>query len=179
MFNLADIVEIAVLLLAAYIGGCGIGYGLRRLLVALRTPRRTRTAPPVPTAAVPALRPRPTSAARLAMAATPEEVAPVVAVPVSAKVPPAPRDPRPKPLPAPRDGRPDDLRQIKGIGPKIEAMLHEMGVFHYDQIAAWTSSNAEWVDLRLGFKGRVAREQWVAQAKALAKPAAKAPRKVA
>jgi NADH-quinone oxidoreductase subunit E len=104
---------------------------------------------------------------------------PIPAVALAAKAPPTPRDPRPKSLPAPRDGLQDDLRQIKGIGPKIEATLHEMGVFHYDQIAAWTQSNAEWVDLRLGFKGRVAREQWVAQAKALAHPAAKAPRRVA
>ena len=114
------------------------------------------------------------------MAATPEELAPLIpAVAPAAKAQPAPRGPRPKSLPAPRDGLKDDLRQIKGIGPKIEAMLHQMGVFHYDQIAAWSQSNAEWVDLQLGFKGRVAREQWITQAKALAKPLAKAPRKVA
>ncbi|MEO8684670.1 MAG: hypothetical protein ABI414_07505 [Devosia sp.] len=177
MVNLTDIVEIAAPLLAAYVGGCFVGHNLRRLTVALRTPRPIKAAPPA-AAPVAAPRPRPSPAARLAMAATPEELAPVVPVVRPTKAP-ASRGPSPKSLPAPRDGLQDDLRQIKGIGPKIEAMLHEMGVFHYDQIAAWSQSNAEWVDLQLGFKGRVAREQWVAQAKALAKPAALAPSKVA
>jgi predicted flap endonuclease-1-like 5' DNA nuclease len=179
MLNPADIVEIAALLLAAYIGGCSLGYCLRRLTVALRTPRPTKAPQAAPARIVSPPQLRPTPAARLAMAATPEEVAPIVAATVPAKAPPTPRDPRPKSLPAPRGGLKDDLRQIKGIGPKIEVMLHEMGVFHYDQIAAWTRSNAEWVDLKLGFKGRVAREQWIAQAKSLAKPVTKAPRKVA
>ena len=176
MVNPTDIVEIAALLLAAYVGGCLAGYNLRRLTVALRTPRPIKAPAAAPVVSAP--RPRPSPAARLAMAATPEELAPVVPVVIPTNAA-APRGPRPKSLPAPRDGLADDLRQIKGIGPKIEATLHEMGVFHYDQIAAWSQSNAEWVDLQLGFKGRVAREQWIAQAKAMAKPAAKAPRKVA
>jgi predicted flap endonuclease-1-like 5' DNA nuclease len=178
MVNLSDIVEIATLLLATYVGGCLVGYNLRRLAVALRTPRPIKVAPLAAAPVVPAPRPRPSPAARLAMAATPEELAPVVPAAVPAKAA-APSGPSPQSLPAPRDGLQDDLRQIKGVGPKIEAMLHDMGVFHYDQIADWSQPNAEWVDLQLGFKGRVAREQWITQAKALAKPAAKAPRKVA
>lgn len=177
MFNVTDIIEIAVLLLAAYVGGCAVGYSLRRLFVSLRAPRPViMAAQSVPAPPLPVSRPRLTPAARLAMAATPEELAPIVR---PAKLPMAPRGPRPQSLPAPRDGLQDDLRQIKGIGPKIEAMLHEMGVFHYDQIAAWTQSDAEGVDLQLGFKGRVAREQWITQAKALAKRAATAASKVA
>ena len=179
MVNSAAIVEIAVLLLVAYCAGCTLGYSLRRLFVALRTPRPIKAIPVAAAPTVSAPRPRPSPAARLAMAATPEEVAPIVAVASTTEAPPAPRDPKPKSLSAPRGGTPDDLRQIKGIGPKIEAMLHEMGVFHYDQIAAWTSSDAERVDLKLGFKGRVAREQWIAQASGLAKPETKAPRRVA
>ena len=180
MFNVTDIVEIAVLLLAAYVGGCVVGYSLRRLFVSLRAPRPAiMAAQSVPAPPLPVSRPRMTPAARLAMAATPEELAPVATVVRPAKAAAAPRGPSPQSLPAPRDGLQDDLRQIKGIGPKIEAMLHEMGVFHYDQIADWSQPNAEWVDLQLGFKGRVAREQWITQAKALAKPAAMAPSKVA
>lgn len=71
-------------------------------------------------------------------------------------------------LTAARDGGPDDLRQIKGVGPKLETMLHGMGVYHFDQIAAWTPAEEAWMDDNIeGFKGRVTRDAWVAQAKAL------------
>ena len=68
-----------------------------------------------------------------------------------------------------RGGAPDDLKQIKGVGPKLEKLLHSMGFFHFDQIAAWTGEEIAWVDENLeGFKGRVTRDEWVAQAKELA-----------
>lgn len=74
----------------------------------------------------------------------------------------------PELLAAARGGQPDDLKQIKGVGPKLEATLHGLGVFHLDQIAAWTDAEAEWVDAHLdGFAGRVIRDDWVAQARAL------------
>ncbi len=76
---------------------------------------------------------------------------------------------RPPAVDAPRGGKADDLKRIKGIGPKIEGMLHDLGVFHYDQIAAWSDATVAWVDEHLSFKGRIAREQWIAQAKSLAK----------
>ena len=70
----------------------------------------------------------------------------------------------------PRDGGADDLKKIKGVGPKLEAMLHRMGFYHYDQIAAWSPEEVAWVDENLeGFKGRVTRDEWVAQAKELHK----------
>jgi NADH-quinone oxidoreductase subunit E len=48
-------------------------------------------------------------------------------------------------------------------------MLHRMGVFHFDQIAAWTDMNLRWVDQNLtGFKGRAVRDKWVEQAAKLA-----------
>lgn len=76
---------------------------------------------------------------------------------------------RPEALQAARDGKADDLKRIKGIGPKLEAMLNGMGFFHFDQIAAWTPQEMAWVDQNLeGFKGRATRDQWVAQAKLLA-----------
>jgi NADH-quinone oxidoreductase subunit E len=75
---------------------------------------------------------------------------------------------RPAGLDAPREGRGDDLKQIKGIGPKLEEMLHGMGVYHLDQIAAWSPAELAWVDRNLeGFKGRAVRDRWVAQARAL------------
>jgi len=67
-----------------------------------------------------------------------------------------------------RGGQADDLKQIKGVGPKLEAALNGLGIFHYDQIAGWSAAEAAWVDDRLGFKGRIERSGWVEQASALA-----------
>ncbi len=68
-----------------------------------------------------------------------------------------------------RAGLADDLMLIRGVGPKLEAMLHRMGVFHFDQIATWTEMNLRWVDQKLeGFKGRASRDKWIEQAKKLA-----------
>lgn len=75
---------------------------------------------------------------------------------------------QPEGLTEARDGGPDDLKRISGVGPKIEGILHSLGYFHFDQIAAWTPANVAWVDERLRFKGRIGREDWIAQAKALA-----------
>lgn len=76
---------------------------------------------------------------------------------------------KPVMLEEPREGGPDDLKQIKGIGPKLEELCHFLGVFHFDQIAGWTGDEVAWVDANLtGFKGRVSRDSWVAQAKVLA-----------
>ncbi|MFC3693452.1 NADH-quinone oxidoreductase subunit NuoE [Chenggangzhangella methanolivorans] len=76
---------------------------------------------------------------------------------------------KPELLTAPREGKGDDLKMIWGVGPKLEAMLHSMGVFHFDQIAAWTDDNLRWVDQNLGsFKGRAVRERWIVQGKVLA-----------
>ncbi|MEZ5720615.1 MAG: hypothetical protein R3D59_02315 [Paracoccaceae bacterium] len=76
---------------------------------------------------------------------------------------------KPATLTAARDGQPDDLKQIKGIGPKLELLCHELGFFHFDQVAAWTADEVAWVDANLkGFKGRVSRDNWVEQAKVLA-----------
>lgn len=67
------------------------------------------------------------------------------------------------------DGQADDLKLIKGVGPVLEALLHRLGYFHFHQIAAWTPEEVAWVDDNLEeFKGRVSREGWVEQARALA-----------
>ncbi|MBO9450249.1 NADH-quinone oxidoreductase subunit NuoE [Tropicibacter sp. R16_0] len=76
---------------------------------------------------------------------------------------------KPATLDAARDGKADDLKMIKGVGPKLEGVLNDIGIFHYDQIAAWTEAEVAWADQNLvGFKGRVSRDDWVAQAKLLA-----------
>ena len=76
---------------------------------------------------------------------------------------------KPEMLSAPRDGRGDDLQSISGVGPKLEALLHRLGVFHFAQIAAWSDDNLRWVDQHLeGFKGRAGRDRWIEQARVLA-----------
>ncbi|MGI3210522.1 NADH:ubiquinone oxidoreductase [Roseovarius tibetensis] len=76
---------------------------------------------------------------------------------------------RPTGLNAPRGGQADDLKQIKGVGPNLEQLCNDFGFYHFDQIAAWTKDEVDWVDENLvGFKGRVSRDDWVAQAKVLA-----------
>lgn len=63
----------------------------------------------------------------------------------------------------------DDLRRIKGLGPKLVSLLAEQGITSFEQIAAWTESDIERVDATLGrFKGRISRDQWVEQAQLLA-----------
>jgi NADH-quinone oxidoreductase subunit E len=75
---------------------------------------------------------------------------------------------RPLALEAPRGRGPDDLQRIKGVGPINEKRLHELGVYHFDQIAVWVRSEIRWVGTYLSFPGRIDREQWVAQAAKLA-----------
>ncbi|OCW58691.1 NADH-quinone oxidoreductase subunit E [Hoeflea olei] len=64
---------------------------------------------------------------------------------------------------------PDDLKLISGVGPKIEGILHSLGIYTYQQVASWKKAERDWVDGYLKFKGRIDREDWVKQAKALAK----------
>jgi peptide/nickel transport system ATP-binding protein len=68
-----------------------------------------------------------------------------------------------------RPKKPDDLKLIAGVGPKIEAILNGLGVYRYSQIAAWKKAERAWVDDHLKFSGRIERDDWVKQAKALAK----------
>ncbi|MEO1140055.1 MAG: endonuclease [Pseudomonadota bacterium] len=76
---------------------------------------------------------------------------------------------KPAGLDAARGGQPDNLKEIKGVGPKLEQLLNSMGFYHFDQIAAWSADEVAWVDANLqGFKGRVSRDNWIEQAKILA-----------
>jgi predicted flap endonuclease-1-like 5' DNA nuclease len=109
-------------------------------------------------------------------------VAPPVAAPLRTPVPtPAPEPVRVAPVVAPvvaaltaigipaAIGKADDLLQIKGVGPALNTLLNSLGVFRFDQIAAWGVSEINKVDDHLGsFKGRIERDSWVEQAKLLA-----------
>ncbi|MEP9353018.1 hypothetical protein ABLE93_05395 [Xanthobacter sp. KR7-65] len=74
---------------------------------------------------------------------------------------------RPPALAAPEGEGPDDLKRLKGIGPQNEQRLNALGIYHFHQIAAWTPQEAAWIGSSLAFPGRIERENWVGQAKAI------------
>jgi NADH-quinone oxidoreductase subunit E len=71
-------------------------------------------------------------------------------------------------LDGPRNGQKDNLTLIKGVGLKLEEKLNGLGIYHFDQIAAWTQEDIDWVDDSLSFSGRIKRDDWVTQSKVLA-----------
>ncbi len=115
----------------------------------------------------PAPTPKPAAKqAEEAKKAAPKKAAPKK--PAKAEEAPAVEETQPETLSAARDGGADDLKKLKGVGPKLEGLLNELGFYHFDQIAAWTEAEVAWVDSRLSFKGRIERDGWIAQAKELA-----------
>jgi NADH-quinone oxidoreductase subunit E len=75
---------------------------------------------------------------------------------------------RPTGLDAPRGGSKDNLQRIKGIGKVNERKLNDLGIYHFEQIAGWSASEARWVGTFLAFMGRIEREDWIGQAGVLA-----------
>ncbi|OYX41474.1 MAG: NADH-quinone oxidoreductase subunit E [Rhodobacterales bacterium 32-67-9] len=107
---------------------------------------------------------KPAKAAPPAKSKAAEAPAPAPVEPAAAAKPKKPRA-----LKAPRKGGADDLKMIKGVGPKLEALLHSLGFYHFDQVAGWTAAELAWVDDSLeGFRGRASRDGWIEQAKLLA-----------
>ncbi|MEP4187974.1 MAG: NADH dehydrogenase subunit E, partial [Anderseniella sp.] len=105
---------------------------------------------------------------------TPAKTAPVKAAPAkkAAKAAPAKaavaKKAGPERLAKPK-GKADDLKLISGVGPKLEQTLNKLGFWHFAQIGKWTKKDIAIVDDELSFKGRIERDDWVKQAKALAK----------
>lgn len=75
---------------------------------------------------------------------------------------------RPKVLSKPLGNGKDNLKRIRGVGPKNEAALNKLGVFHFAQIASWKVKECQWMGSFMAFSGRIERENWVGQAKLLA-----------
>ncbi|WP_371169116.1 NADH:quinone oxidoreductase [Aliiroseovarius sp. 2305UL8-7] len=75
---------------------------------------------------------------------------------------------KPRTMKAARKSGADDLKQLKGVGPKLEQTLNGLGFWHFDQVAKWGPDEIMWVDDNLSFKGRIERDGWVEQAKTLA-----------
>ena len=94
---------------------------------------------------------------------------PAAVKPAQAGAKTATKQKKPRVMKAARKSGADDLKMIKGVGPKLEKLLHGLGFYHYDQISKWDAREVAWVDENLeGFKGRVSRDGWVKQAKVLA-----------
>ncbi|MBX2802146.1 MAG: hypothetical protein KTR31_30980, partial [Myxococcales bacterium] len=72
-------------------------------------------------------------------------------------------------LTRPAFGPKDDLKEISGVGPVLERLLNDVGVYYFWQVAEWTASDIAFVDDRLdAFQGRIERDAWVPQASKLA-----------
>jgi predicted flap endonuclease-1-like 5' DNA nuclease len=144
----------------------GVMSGVKALPVGYSLAKVDIVAPPMPkpvavVAPKPAPKPKP----------KPVAVKPAVSMPAAApkiagedKVP----GKRPAGFAAARGGKADDLKLIRGIGKQNEGRLHGLGIWHFDQIAAWSAQESLWVGSYLAFPGRIEREEWIKQAKVLA-----------
>ena len=144
---------LVALLLGVVIAVC-LGFLLCKIFCAKDDP--AVAAPVAAPMSAPATKPAETEAAKV------EEEAPaaeVEAAPVAETAPVA--------APVAEAG-PDDLKMLKGVGPKIEQKLHEAGVTTFAQIAAWGAEDIAKMDDMLSFRGRIERDGWVEQAKTLA-----------
>lgn len=184
---LGHYLETALLFVGSYIVGCFLGswlasFGSRREVEANEPavePAPVRVTPPAP-APMPA--PSPATARVVTQVSTPPTTPTPIPKPTSAPVTaatPAPISATPtddhihpgqRPPAVAKGGvAPEDLKLIDGVGPVNEGKLHELGVWTFKQIAAWTPENAEWVGSYMAFPGRIEREDWIGQAAQLAK----------
>lgn len=145
------ILELALWIILAFFVGCILGCLLRSLFAGGAS-AVTAEGPSVPVSdyAAPETRAEPAAAA-----------APISQLPAGAPA-------RPMGIATARNNTPDNLQRISGVGPKNEKVLHSLGFFHFDQIAAWTAEEVAWVDDHLKFGGRIEREEWSNQARLLA-----------
>jgi NADH-quinone oxidoreductase subunit E len=77
---------------------------------------------------------------------------------------PVPRAPK---LDKRSNGASDDLEVVNGIGPRMAEKLRNLGIRRFAQLAALDAAEIAWLDLKLGARGRVRRERWCEQARAL------------
>jgi len=168
--------------------GSAIGRGdwQKRIAVDREAAKKAAEAAKAAAAAIAAAAPAQTPVVAPAPSAVP---APVRAPAVAAKAPKskAPRSSRaasptahaqvasppdtdaPKLLAKARSGKGDDLKLIWGVGPRLAKLLNTLGVWHFDQIAAWTPKELAWIDSKMeGFKGRAVRDAWIEQSQKLA-----------
>ncbi|VAW23803.1 NADH-ubiquinone oxidoreductase chain E [hydrothermal vent metagenome] len=160
--NIAHIIETALFLLIVFLIGAILGYLVRHIFFRPKpasAKASTATTPPSPV--------KPAAPAAPA-AKTPAAAAPAPKPQAKSETSAAP-DGKPKPLSGPRDGKKDDLKRIKGVGPKIEKTLNGLGIYHFDQVAQWSPKSVDWINGFISFKDRIQREKWIDQAAKLAK----------
>lgn len=136
----------------------GAGSAPREVVAAAEAPAAKKTAaakPAAPKTAAPKPAAKPAAKAAPKPAAEPAASEPSGARPANL-------------LDAARESGADDLKKISGLGPKLEGLLNENGVFHFDQIAAWTAEEIAYMDDKLSSRGRIERDNWIEQAAALA-----------
>ena len=161
----------AAVFMGAIFGGIAaiaLYFGWRPPLEPLNEKQADATTTPDPVAP-PAIVPEPAPTAMAEPEPAPEPVAEPtsVATPDPVAVTPSASG-KPPVLPAPRAGGADNLKLLRGLGPKMELALNGHGIYHFDQIAAWTPAEQAWIDENVeGVKGRATRDGWVAQAKTL------------
>ena len=140
------LLELVLWMLLAFFIGCILGYLLRNMFGSAESASQSQESA-APAKAAHTAAPRASKAAPVMSAGKME---------------------RPKGISKARDGKADKLQRISGVGPKNEKVLHNLGFFHFDQIAAWTPEEVEWVDDHLKFNGRIKREEWTRQCRLLA-----------
>lgn len=153
------ILESALLLLATFLIGCAIGFVLRRFLAKPSRPVSTKAEAPV------GAKPQ-----KKVTAASPTKAAPAKkgARPAARKqTPPQSDSAESQAIDAGTEE--DDLKKISGIGPKLENELKASGILTYAQIAGWSARTIDEMDAKLNARGRIKRDDWVRQAKALGK----------
>ncbi|MBX3510600.1 MAG: hypothetical protein KF700_05315 [Hyphomonadaceae bacterium] len=96
----------------------------------------------------------------------------------SAQEPPRVAAERPPALAAARHGAPDDLRLIEGVSAMRQSSLNALGIWHFDQIAAWTAEHVAWVDRYLRLRGAIIEDDWIDQAADLARLGPAAARRI-
>lgn len=108
------------------------------------------------------------SDAKIAAAAASETVPSAKAIAPAAAPALEPEDFR-RPTEIEKPDSPDDLKLISGVGPKLEQVLNGLGIWTFAQIADWKAEEIAWVDDYLQFKGRIDRDDWISQARTIAK----------
>ncbi|MBP2234845.1 NADH-quinone oxidoreductase subunit E [Sinorhizobium kostiense] len=123
-------------------------------------------ASPAPAAPVSAPKPKAATKPAASAPAKPAEAkaSPAPVAPVTARKPKAARKPAAS---APRSNPSDDLKRISGVGPKLEQVLNGRGIRRLADVAALSAADVARLDAELGLEGRIARDDWVGQAKAL------------
>ena len=168
-FIIAALIGLAILFLGGWI--------LQSLLckTAAATPMKAAAvaAPAAAAAAAPAAKKPAAKKPAAKKPAAKKAAAPKAAAPkAAAKKAPAKKaaaKKRPPALYTKKPAQVDDLKEISGVGPKLEKTCNSIGVYQFDQIAHWTKKDIAMVDDKLSFKGRIERDNWVSQAKKLAK----------